>query len=123
MNGLEGTGTDSRVHLSIWNLADMSAKSFFTLVDHSHSYSVGDLNNVLGKKDLLFLVGALTKDAFTGNNQGYNAIPIENKSTYQEIHNALKPQDQYPFDCAGVVAGAHNQLDGFGIDYCTPEAY
>ena len=120
MNGNVGMGTDPRVHLSIWNLAEKSEKSFFTLPHDNHSYSVGDLDNVLGKKDLLFLVGALTEDAFTGTTQGYDAIPGENKATYQEIYNALKTPDKYSADCEGYKYNAYKQLNKFDIKYCNP---
>ncbi len=70
MNGVHGTGIDPKIPLSIWNLLDNSPKSYFMLPQYDHNYVSGDLQNVLAKKDLLFLIGALTQDAFTGSEKG-----------------------------------------------------
>ncbi|PTB83398.1 hypothetical protein C9926_03130, partial [Sulfurovum lithotrophicum] len=48
MNGVDGTGTDPRIHLKIWNLSTLSERAFYTLSSTNHSYVSGDLANVLG---------------------------------------------------------------------------
>ncbi|TGN99739.1 hypothetical protein PN36_34320 [Candidatus Thiomargarita nelsonii] len=124
MNGLQGTGTDPRIHLSLYNLADNSSKSFLTLPQDEHGYVKDSLQGMLdNKRDILHLVGALTDDAFSGSNEGYNSIPNENKATYDEVYNAL--DDDYSYDCAGETAGANDYFPVYGnnINYCTPEAY
>jgi len=120
MNGLEGAGTDPRIHLSIWNLLIKSNKTFLTLPQDDHGYVAGDLDNMLGKKDMLHLIGALTYDAFSAKDYGYKSIPDAHKATYDDIYNALKSEEQYPADCAGVAYNAAiNQLDTYNIDYCS----
>jgi len=120
MNGIDGTGTDPRIHLKIWNLATSSQdKSFYTLAANSHSYVVGDLENVLQKEDLLLLIAALTDDTFSSSNDGKNTIPVNNKASYDSIYDALKPKDTYNSgDCAGVQYNAISVLENFDIDYC-----
>jgi len=122
MNGLTGTGTDPRIHLSIWKLATNSKKYFLTLPHNNHGYSAGSLNTMLSdRKDFLQIIGALTNDVFTGKDDGYKAIPAEYKTTFNEVFNALKEMDQYPFDCEGVVANAISVLKNNNINYCAME--
>ncbi len=126
MNGLAGTGTDPRIHLTIWNLADQTKRKFLILPENNHSYIAGSLNNLLNnKKDILYIIGALTDDLFTGNMEGYNSIPEANKSSYDAIYNALKPKNTYHSgDCYGNDYNARNgQLKYYDINYCTPEEY
>ncbi len=119
MNGLVGTGTDPRVHLSIWNLASKTERKFLTLPQNSHGYVTGSFESVLGKTDLIHIVGALCDDVFTQASSGYASIPEVNKATFKQIKNILKPEDQYSEDCAGVAYNAHSELDKYNINYCT----
>ena len=126
MNGLAGTGTDPRIDLTIWNLAYQTKRKFLILPENNHSYVAGSLNSLLNhKKDILYLIGALTDDIFTGSVEGYNSIPEDNKSSYDAIYNALKPKDTYHSgDCYGNDYNARNgQLKYYDINYCTPEEY
>jgi len=124
MNGLKGTGTDPRIHLSIWSLAKQTTRTFFTLPKNDHGYIVGDLNNLLNKSDLLQLIGSLTHDAFNKSENGYQSIPDERKASYQNIYDALRPESEYRHgDCAGNDYNAIGHLVDFDINYCTPNAY
>ena len=119
MNGLEGTGTDPRIDLKIWNLSTQAQKAFYTLPSTNHSYVAGDLDSILEKDDLRFIIGALTDDAFRGTTDGEHAISEENKATYDDIFNALKAEDAYHGgDCAGVQYNAINVIGHNDIDYC-----
>ncbi|CAA6827584.1 MAG: Unknown protein [uncultured Sulfurovum sp.] len=118
MNGIKGTGTDPRINLSTWNLAKKSKKLFFTLPHNKHSYVGGNLNSLLTKKDLLYIISALSNDSFTNNDKGYKSIPKQYKTDYKDIVNVLKTKESYPADCAGKSYNAHLQLTLFDIDYC-----
>ena len=120
MNDLIGTGTDPRIHLSIWNLSSNTENKFLTLPHNDHSYIKGDLNTLLnGRTDILYQLGALTSDAFNNENNGYASIPITQKATFNAVFNALMPENQYSADCEGVAYNARqNQLRHFNIDYC-----
>ena len=123
MNGVNGTGTDPRIDLKIWNLATQSQKAFYTLPSTNHSYVAGDLENVLAKEDLVFTIGALTDDAFKGVNDGATAIPETNKATYSDIVNALKLEDTYHGgDCKGIQYNAVSVIKNNDINYCDFEA-
>ncbi len=126
MNGLAGTGTDPRIDLTIWNLADQTKRKFLILPENNHSYVAGSLSSLLNnKKDILYIIGALTDDIFTGSVEGYNSIPEDNKSSYDAIYNALNPKNTYHSgDCYGNDYNARNgQLKYYDINYCTPEEY
>ncbi len=126
MNGLAGTGTDPRIDLTIWNLANQTDRKFLILPENNHSYVAGSLDNLLNnRKDILYIVGALTDDVFTAKTAGYESIPEENKSSYNAINNALKPKNTYHSgDCYGNDYNARNgQLKYYNINYCTPEKY
>ena len=119
MNGVQGTGTDPRIHLKIWNLSTQADRSFYTLPSTNHSYVAGDLANVLGKQDLLFSIGALMDDAFNGVEDGAVAIPATNKATYETIFNALDDENTYNSgDCQGIQFNAINVIQNNDIDYC-----
>jgi len=112
MNGVQGTGTDPRIHLKIWNLSTQAEKAFYTLASTNHSYVAGDLANVLGKQDLLLTVGALTDD-------GAATIPASNKATYDDVFNALDVESSYNSgDCAGIQYNAISVIQNNDIDYC-----
>ena len=119
MNGLEGTGTDPRIELTIWNLASNTNRRFYTLPENNHSYVMGTLNDMISKKkDLIKIVSALTEDSFNNTNAGSKAIK-DNLSSYELIKNALKSEDSYKYgDCAGVQYNAKNKLKENDIDYC-----
>ena len=126
MNGLIGTGTDPRIDLTIWNLANQTDRKFLILPENNHSYVAGSLNNLLNnKRDILYIIGALTDDIFTGKTRGYKSIPEKNKSSYDAIYNALRAKDTYHSgDCYGNDYNARNgQLKFYDINYCTPEEY
>ncbi len=125
MNGLKSTGTDPRIDLTIWNLADQTDRKFLILPENNHSYISGGLDNLLkNRRDLLYIVGALTDDVFTGKTEGYESIPEENKSSYNEIYNALRDRSSYSADCHGNAYNAYEvQLKYYDINYCTPEEY
>ncbi len=126
MNGLASTGTDPRIDLTIWNLANQTDRKFLILPENNHSYIAGGLDNLLkNRKDMLYLVGALADDIFTGETAGYQSIPEENKSSYDEIYNTLRAKSTYTSgDCAGNDYNAYNgQLKYYDINYCTPEDY
>jgi len=119
MNGVNGTGTDPRIDLKIWNLATQADKSFYTLPSTKHSYVAGNLASVLEKQDLLFSIGALTDDAFKGVNDGAKAIPETNKATYNDIFDALQAEDTYHGgDCKGKQYNAIGVIENNDIDYC-----
>jgi len=119
MNGVNGAGTDPRIHLKIWNLSTQAQRAFYTLPSTNHSYVAGNLANVLGKQDLLLTIGALTDDAFKGVEDGAAAIPATNKATYDDIFNALDAQDTYNNgDCKGVQSNAINTIKNNDINYC-----
>ncbi len=119
MNNLLGTGTDPRIHLTIWSLLHESEKSFFILPNQNHSYIAGDLENLLtNKKDLLFLISALNDDIVEPNNDSLNAIPMKNRTSYVDIDNALQDENKYNEDCEGVMYGAKSLLLEYDIDYC-----
>ena len=120
MNGVNGTGTDPRIHLKIWNLATQAQRAFYTLPSTNHSYVAGDLANVLAKQDLVFTIGALTDDAFKGVTDGESAIPQSNKASYGDIFNALQVEDAYHGgDCKGIQFNAISVIQNNDIDYCT----
>jgi len=123
MNGVDGTGTDPRIDLSIWNLASQTNRLFLTLPENSHSYVAGSFASVLSKKDLIHIVGALCDDAFKHQSTGYESIDTERKASYDQIKNALRPQDDpyYSGDCAGSHYNAYHELDNYDIDYCAME--
>ena len=126
MNGLAGTGTDPRIHLTIWNLANQTDRKFLILPENNHSYIAGSLDNLLNnRKDILYLIGALTDDLYTGKTAGYQSIPEKNKSSYEAIYNALRAKNTYNSgDCYGNDYNAYNgQLKYYDINYCTPEEY
>ena len=118
MNGVSGTGTDPRIHLSIWNLLDESTKTFLTLPENDHGYVAGDLEAMLGKEDMLEIIGGLTDDAFFAKEEGYASIPDGHKASYHDIYSALKDKDMYSADCAGDAYNASAQLNLYDIDYC-----
>lgn len=126
MNGLAGTGTDPRIDLTIWNLANQTDRKFMILPENNHSYVAGSLDNLLNnRKDILYLIGALTDDLYTGKTAGYKSIPEKNKSSYEAIYNALRAKNTYNSgDCYGNDYNAYNgQLKYYDINYCTPEEY
>ena len=125
MNGLAGTGTDPRIDLTIWNLASQTDRKFLILPENNHGYIAGSLNNLLNnKKDMLYIIGALTDDLFTGKTTGYKSIPEENRSSYDAIYNALRAENTYSADCYGNAYNAYEgQLKYYDINYCTPEEY
>jgi len=125
MNGLNGTGTDPRIHLSIWNIAKNTDRKFYILPQNEHGYVRGTLDSLLNtKKDLLSIVGGLTHDAFNDDDEGENAIEMQYKTTFNNVLNALGTKASYSDDCEGKKYNARkNQLSLFDIDYCTPEAY
>ena len=119
MNGVRGTGTDPRIDLKIWNLATQAEKAFYTLSSTKHGYVKGDLDNVLGKEDLLFIIGALTDDVFSGVQEGIMAIPEINKATYSDVFNALSTEDSYDAgDCKGLQYNAISVIENNDINYC-----
>ena len=120
MNGLDGTGTDPRIDLTIWNLTPQTRRHFFILPENEHGYIEGDVSN---KRDIRHLIGAALYDTFTGKQDGYHSIPAENKTTYEAIKQALKPTDEYrDGDCAGIQYNARKtMLDNNDIDYCNFE--
>jgi hypothetical protein len=123
-NGVEGTGTDPRIHLSIWNLLDQSNKHYLIPPYTKHMDAAGDLETMLGRRDLMWMIHALLDDAFTGNNKGYRSIPQDQKTTYEAVYDALKPIGTYPdSNCDGHEYNAAAYLQHNDIDYCTPEAY
>ncbi|HHD78235.1 MAG TPA: DUF5011 domain-containing protein [Epsilonproteobacteria bacterium] len=119
MNGVDGTGTDPRIHLSIWNHSDKAKRYFFILPQNDHGYVAGDLENILQKEDLLLIVDAVADDLFSTSSQGYASIPQANKSTYADIYAALQTEDQYSADCAGAAYNASTQLNLYDMDYCS----
>ncbi len=125
MNGLASTGTDPRIDLTIWNLADKTDRKFLILPENNHSYIAGGLDELLeNRRDMLYIIGALTDDVFSGKTVGYESIPEENKSSYDEIYNALRAKDEYSADCHGDAYNAYEtQLKYYDINYCTPEEY
>jgi hypothetical protein len=124
MNNLAGTGTDPRIHLSIWNIAKKTERDFYMLPNTNHSYVAGTLTDLsTNKKDLLTIVGALMHDTFSSENSGESSIGAQYKTTTTAIAAALQEKGNYSGDCAGSHYNAHSQLDLFNIDYCTPEAY
>ncbi len=124
MNGREGTGTDPRIKLTIWNLAKQTQRRFFTLPENEHGYVAGDRENIDTKDDIRLLIGALTHDVFEESQEGNSAIPSENKTTYDAIKNALKKKDQYHGgDCQGAQYNARRgMLHLNDIGYCNFEA-
>ncbi len=120
MNGVEGTGTDPRIKLTIWNLAKQTDRKFFTLQKgRPHMYASGEFEDILNKKDLIGVVGALCDDSFNHVDRGYESIPDERKSSYEEIKNNLKEKEEYRGgDCAGEQYNAKNELKDYDIDYC-----
>ncbi len=119
MNGIEGTGTDPRINLKIWELLKEADKSFYILPSSDHSYIKGNLDNILQKRDLLFIIGALVDDAFRGINFGAKSIPQKYKTSYKDIFNALKPEDAYTDgDCKGKIYNAIYIIKNNDIDYC-----
>jgi len=119
MNGLKGTGTDPRINLKIWSLVD-AEKSFYTLPSQNHNYIAGNLTNMLAKKDLLFMLGALSHDAFNGTQQGSLQIPKNNRASYEDIFNALETESSYKGgDCKGLQYRALDVIKNNNIDYCT----
>jgi len=125
MNGLEGTGNDPRIYLSIWNLAQQTDRMYLTLPQDNHGYVYGGLDDLLeNKKDLLYLLGALTDDTFSNTKEGYDSIPDARKTTYDTMENSLHPQSQYSEDCNGTKYNARDaQLKYNDIDYCAYESY
>jgi len=119
MNGVDGTGTDPRIRLTIWNLSTLANRSFYTLPENNHNYVQGDLDNILQKDDLRLMIGALTHDVFKDSIEGVDAIPQSNKSSYDDIYNALQDKSTYVEDCAGVQYNAIEVIKDFDIDYCT----
>jgi len=118
MNGVDGTGTDPRIDLTIWNLSTQADKAFYTLPSNNHSYVAGDLNSILAKKDLLLTIGALTDDTFNGVDTGTESIPEQNKASYTDIYNALKAEDTYSGDCKGNIGNGISTIKNNDIDYC-----
>jgi pimeloyl-ACP methyl ester carboxylesterase len=124
MNGVEGTGTDPRIKLAIWNLADQTNRRFLTLPENNHMYIAGDINSTFDKKDLTGTIGALVDDAFERSSTGYCSLPDERKSSYEEIKNNLKEKSEYHVgDCVGNDYNATGELKGYDIDYCKYEDY
>jgi dienelactone hydrolase len=122
MNGLKGTGTDPRINLKIWNLLKNAKKSFYTLPSKNHNYITGKLADILQKKDLLFIIGALSHDAFNNSNEGILQIPHQNRVNYEDILNALEAQSSYRGgDCKGLQYRAIDVIKNNNIDYCTLE--
>jgi len=124
MNGLAGTGTDPRIKLTIWNLADQAQRRFFVLPENDHFYVQGDRENIEQKDDIRLIIGALTHDVFKGSQDGYSAVPDEYKTTYDAIKDALKSRGEYRGgDCYGVQYNARkNMLRHNDIGYCNFEA-
>jgi len=122
MNGLKGTGNDPRIYLKIWNLLEQAEKSFYTLPSKNHNYVAGNLIEILEKKDLLLIIGALCHDAFDNSNQGQLEIPQNNKATYKDVFNALEIQSSYMGgDCKGIRYNGVAIIKQNNIDYCTLE--
>jgi len=120
MNGVDGTGTDPRINLTIWALAHNTERSYLTLPENDHSYVMGSLDNVTqNKHDLLNVVGALTDDAFAGSHTEYGYLEDRYKSSFDDVFNALKPYDTYSGDCAGEHYNAKSMLRYNDINYCT----
>jgi len=84
----------------------------------------GDLETMLGRRDLLWMIHALLEDAFTGRTKGYDSIPDEQKTSYEAVHDALKAIGTYSdSNCDGHEYNAAAYLQQNDINYCTPEAY
>ena len=123
-NGVEGTGTDPRINLTIWNLLDQSNKHYLIPPYTEHMDAAGDLETMLGRRDLLWMIHALLEDAFTGRTKGYDSIPDEQKTSYEAVHDALKAIGTYSdSNCDGHEYNAAAYLQQNDINYCTPEAY
>ncbi len=126
MHGNQGTGTDPRIHLTIWNLLHHATKTFLTLPHDDHYYISGSFEELTqNKHDILTLVGALTYDTFHHSHEGYGSISHTYKSSYSAIYNALKPEASYrEGDCQGVQYNARDtMLKFYDIDYCAVDAY
>jgi hypothetical protein len=120
MNGVHGTGTDPRIHLKIWSLLTASEKSFYTLDTNNHSYVGGSLSNILNKKDLLFIIGALSDDAFNNTKKGQKVIAQKNKASYTDVFKALQAESTYRSgDCKGIQYNAIKIIKKNDIDYCS----
>jgi pimeloyl-ACP methyl ester carboxylesterase len=124
MNGKKGTDDiDPLMSLSIWNLAKNSQKFFLTLPQNNHLYIEGDRDSIVEKHKLLDILAKLMHDAFTKSSNGYNAISLDNKATYDDIYKMAK---QFRHNgCDGRVGNAIDTLNSLGndIDYCSPEQY
>jgi hypothetical protein len=123
MNGLIGTGTDPRIKLSIWNLSSQTDRKFLTLPENDHGYVKGDFADILGKKDLIHIIGALCDDTFSHVSSGYDSIDESRKATFGEIEGMLGDEENYIDDCAGVQDNAKNELTNYDIDYCNYKKY
>jgi len=122
MNGLKGTGTDPRINLKIWSLLKQAEKAFYILPSKNHNYVAGNLTEILEKKDLLFIIGALCYDAFNNSYQGQMKIPQKNKATYNEVFNTLEAENSYMGgDCKGLRYKGMTYIKQNNIDYCTLE--
>jgi len=120
MNGLKGTGTDPRINLKIWNLLTDATKSFYTLPSQNHNYIAGKLTDMLPKKDLLFMIGALSHDAFNNSNKGSLQIPSKNRVRYEDVLNALDAPSSYKGgDCKGLQYRGVDTIKNNNIDYCS----
>jgi len=120
MNGLKGTGTDPRINLKIWNLLEHTEKSYYTLPSANHNYIAGNLTDILERKDLLLMIGALTHDTFNGVNEATPLIPQKNRTSYEDIFNALEKESSYKGgDCKGRQYRAIEVIENNNIDYCS----
>jgi len=123
MNGLIGVNQDPRINLTIWKLlTGSSSKVFLTLPYNDHHYSKGDLNTMLTQRiPLLNVLGAITNDIFTGNNNGHITILDDRQVSYSDIYNELREKNTYSAGCDGKKYNVREGILQYNnIDYCIP---
>ena len=121
--GEEGTGTDPKIHITTMNLLPQSnKKSYHVLGDATgHSYLTGDLDNILGKQDLLEPIQSLLDYTFA---EGNGDFLVSYTDTIAKVLAAIENHDYWD-DCLGGGYGAKSIFNEYNndINYCDPESY
>jgi len=123
--GVIGTGTDPKIHLTTMNLLPDSHKKSYHVLGNAtdHSYLTGDLDNILGKQDLLEPIQSLLDYTFAEGNGDF--LDSYTDTSAKVLLAAVENHDNYSDNCLGDKFNAKSALEEENNDilYCEPTSY